>query len=104
MKKTSKVLTVILAALLIATLLPGTAFAADLQDVSESGTIGGDTTVDKAVINVVVPTNVNFALNPLEIGQSGNQVTTADYILVNKSNVPVAASFYLDAVLGTGVT
>jgi len=70
-----------------------------------SGTIGGSNTVDDVVLNVVLPTSLNFALNPLELGTNtaGSQVTTTNYIIVNKTGAPVDVSFAIEAVGKTGV-
>lgn len=69
------------------------------------GVIDGESTVKNAIINVVLPLDIDFAINPLQIGDvtTGSQVTTVDYRIVNKSNAPVLVNFDLEATLGTGV-
>ena len=71
-----------------------------------SGTIGGDSTVESVVLNVVLPLNLDFVLNPLELGDNtaGSQIKTTDYVIVNKTGAPVEASFTITATGETGVT
>jgi hypothetical protein len=66
-----------------------------------SGSIGGSNTVKSPAYNVVVPTNINFALNPLQIGSvsGASQITTADYKVINKSDANVLVDFAITANL-----
>jgi hypothetical protein len=69
------------------------------------GSFGGDSTVKIPIYNVVVPTNVNFAIDPLQLGNvtDDSQITTANYKVINKSDVDVRVTFDLTATLGSGV-
>jgi hypothetical protein len=78
--------------------LSATAFAAD------TGRIGGDGTVVPIVVNVAVPMNLNFALDPLQVTDGASQISNTTYGLINKSNVDVAAMFYLKATAAIGVS
>jgi hypothetical protein len=68
------------------------------------GSIPGTGTVKNPVYNVALPTNIDFALNPLQIGKvsTGNQITSADYSILNKSDAPMNVSFNLTAALDSG--
>lgn len=70
------------------------------------GTIPGESVVKNAIINVVLPTNIDFAVNPLQLGTvtGDSQVTSTDYRVTNKSDAPVRVSFDITATLGSGVT
>jgi hypothetical protein len=69
------------------------------------GTIDGDSTVKTPILDVVVPTNINFALDPLQLsGQTtGNQIASANYKVINKSDVAIRVDFNLIATLASGV-
>jgi len=102
MRKTSKTLAVLLAVLLILATIPAAAFA---EDQEPTGTIPGGSTVDSVTLNVVLPTNLNFALDPLELNvTSGSQIATTDYFIINQTAAPVKASFEITATLTEEVT
>lgn len=71
-----------------------------------NGSISGESTVDNVVLNVILPTNLNFALDPLELGKNtkGSQIKAADYVVVNKTGAPVNVAFSLTATPKSGVT
>ena len=72
-----------------------------------TGTIEGDSTVDSPTLNMVLPMNLNFELNPLELGSGnvpGNQIKTTSYIIANKTLAPVLASFEIKATGKSDVT
>jgi hypothetical protein len=88
-----KHISAILAAALILS-APLAAFADDPSGASTGGNIPGDSTVDTVTLNVVLPTSLNFALDPLELSKTaGGQVKTSNYIIVNKTFAPVKVSF-----------
>jgi uncharacterized protein YjdB len=100
MKKATKALALVLAVLMVTIALPLTAFAG-----TESGTVDGDSTVSDVDIDVVVPLNLNFALDPLELSvTSGSQIKTTDYFFINKTLAPVKVALGLTATLKDGVT
>lgn len=72
----------------------------------EGGTIVGDGIVTNAIVNVVIPTDLNFGLNPLQIGNvtDGSQITTTDYRVTNRSNVAVRASFAITTTAAADVS
>lgn len=94
MIKNSKAIAFLLVLMLIAA-FPAAAFAA-----TETGDISGGSTVENVLIRVVVPTNLNFALDPLGLNVTGNsQVVTADYFFVNQTFAPVKVKLDLTATL-----
>lgn len=68
------------------------------------GTLEGDSTVTPIILNVVVPTNLDFALDPLQKTGGSTQISKKTYALINKSDFDVAAMFYLTATPANGVT
>ncbi|MCL2035489.1 MAG: hypothetical protein FWG94_12300 [Oscillospiraceae bacterium] len=72
-----------------------------------TGTIEGDSTVDSPTLNMVLPTSLNFELNPLELGSGnapGNQIKTTSYVIANKTLAPVLVSFDIKATGKSDVT
>jgi len=74
----------------------------------DGGTIPGDSAVKNAILNVVLPTSLNFTLDPLQLTPGAEaadtQVATADYRIANKSNSPVKVTFNIVPTLKNGVT
>ncbi len=94
-KKAFKTLAALLAVLVLVISLPITAFADQTTN-----TITGDSTVDDVTPSVVVPMNLDFALDPLELNViSGSQVATTDYFFINKTKTPVKVA--VDLTLST---
>lgn len=103
MKK--KLFAALVAVMMLAALVPTAVFAADETGKDDSGTIGGNSTVDTVTKNVVVPLNLNFALNPLEIGEpEGGQINDTSYTIVNKTLAPVKVGFDLTIEAAADVT
>lgn len=72
-----------------------------------TGALTGETTVKNPVFDVLVPLNIDFALDPMQVGDGGderNQIHSADYEVVNLSEFAVRASFTLDATKDAGLT
>lgn len=69
------------------------------------GAIEGEGDVQLPVLNVVVPTSLDFALDPLKIdANSPSQILSGNYSLINNTEgAAVLAAFYLDAELASGV-
>lgn len=58
--------------------------------------IGGVAGVDAPILNVVVPTDLAFALDPFETNPDGASQITPDYFgLINKTPQPVGIAFFL---------
>lgn len=94
-RTTKSVMAFVLTLLLIAS-FPAAAFA-------ESGTIDGDSTVDNVTVNVILPTNLNFALDPLGLDTTGdNQIATQDFFFVNQTFAPVKVSLDITAETSGG--
>ncbi len=99
MKRNFKVLPVMLAVLIVVLSLPVVSFAA-----TEEKSIEGDSTVNDVTLKVTVPSNLDFALDPLELNvTSGSQVATTDYFFVNRTAAPVKIAVNLTAVPADGV-
>jgi hypothetical protein len=70
---------------------------------SPTGTIPGNSTVTDVALNVLLPTNLNFAINPFNVGNTG-QITSAGYRIINRTvAVPVKVEFEIEAILHTTV-
>jgi hypothetical protein len=75
--------------------------------------ISGDGSVWLPVINVVVPANLDFSLDPFMASGPGalrpasstqiSQVVESPFRIINRTGAPIAAIFYLDAVVGANV-
>ncbi len=68
---------------------------------ASSGTIGGDGEVQEVIIRVTVPTDLDFAIDPFETGNTigGGQITGESYKFVNKTAdapIKVGLSFQPD--------
>ena len=101
MKRKSKVIVAfIMTLLLITSLFPTAVFAG-----SVSNEITGDSTVSDVTVNVILPTTINFALDPLGLKTKGdNQIQSQDYFFVNQTIAPVKVSLALTAkTSGTAV-
>jgi hypothetical protein len=66
------------------------------------GDLEGDTTVKNPVFNVILPLNIDFALDPMMVGNpdgedNGNQISGGTYRIINMSGFAVNASFTLTA-------
>ncbi|MDR1321198.1 MAG: hypothetical protein LBK56_07195 [Gracilibacteraceae bacterium] len=68
----------------------------------EGGTLEGEGALKPVVLEVDVPMNLDFALDPLEI--DAGQIDAPDFIITNESNVKVLTAFYLTATLAGGTT
>jgi hypothetical protein len=71
---------------------------------NSSGAIVGDSTVNNVVFVVVVPANIDFAIDPFELGTSigGGQITGASYPFINKTIAPVKIALNFEADLTGG--
>lgn len=70
---------------------------------ASSGTISGDSTVDNVVLNVLLPTSLDFALDPLGLDTAGdNQIATQDFFFVNQSFAPVKVAVKISAETSGG--
>ncbi|MDR1604801.1 MAG: hypothetical protein LBS10_08470 [Gracilibacteraceae bacterium] len=78
-----------------------------IKDITK-GDLGGTTTVESPTYNVVVPLDVDFAIDPLSISPQAqttlSQIAGADYQFINKSDVPVKVSVNFTATLANGAT
>jgi hypothetical protein len=71
--------------------------------VSVAGTIIGESTVDDVTVNVSLPMNLDFAIDPLDLDDKAGQVTQANYYAVNKTGVPVIVDVDVTAYPKSGV-
>lgn len=95
--------TTLMAATLCTAMLGSTALAKDLGEAEMGGsTITGDSGVENPTYKIVVPTSLDFAVDPFQQkGQS--QIYSKDFYMVNKSNVPVQLDCGVTLTAGTGV-
>ena len=103
----NKVLKVLLATMLMVSMVGTTVMAAETTETSTTtgGTITGTSTVENPVYKLVVPANLNFAIDPFEQGgQTGSQIYSTDRQLINKSNVPVRVDLQITATAADGVS
>lgn len=100
--------TTLMAVTMCTTMLGSTALASttsfDGNLTAVGGTeITGDSKLENPVYKIVVPTTLDFAVDPFEQkGQS--QVYSKDFYMVNKSNVPVQLDCAVTLTAGTDVT
>lgn len=95
MKKNNRALAFILTLLLIAA-FPAAAFA----ETADEGTIGGGSEIVDVTLNVLLPTNLNFSLDPFGVESEENQVDpTTDYFFVNQTFAPVKVELGITANL-----
>ena len=59
--------------------------------------ITGDSTVIDVPVNVVLPTNLDFALDPLGIDSADNQISSPDFIMANQTLAPVKVEIEITA-------
>jgi hypothetical protein len=72
---------------------------------TQTGVLTGENDVANAIISVVVPENLDFTLDPLELrSDGGNQVAPVDYFFINKSGAPVKVTLDLAVSLAEGVS
>ena len=91
-QKNSKVVAFVMALLLL------TSFPV-FAETASSGDIVGDSDVADLVLNVVVPTTINFALDPLGLATTGdNQISNQSYFFLNQTFAPVKVSLDITAV------
>lgn len=70
---------------------------------NHGGSIGGTNEVENVVLNVILPTSLDFALDPYELNKENTQIKSTDYAIINKSSVAVQVEFELSAALNEGV-
>lgn len=56
---------------------------------ADGGTVHVDVTTKTAVLQVIVPTKLSVAVDPMEMGSSGTQIYSETFSIVNQSEVPV---------------
>ena len=96
--KFSKMMTAFIISLLLALGLSGGVSG------TQSGILVGENNVINPVISVVVPTNLNFTLDPLELESSGNQISPANYFFINKTEAPVRITLNIEVILNNGAS
>lgn len=99
MKRNTKTVTAFVLTLLLLATFPTAVFA----DTPTSGTITGDSTVDNVIVEVILPTSLDFALDPLGLDTTGdNQIATQDFFFVNQTFAPVKVSVDITAETSGG--
>lgn len=102
MKK--KIVTTIVSAMVCASMLGTTCFAATPGEMDTALTdtdISGENTVQPTIFKLTVPTDLAFAVDAFE--QEGkSQIASADFTVTNMSNIPVVVDVTFKAEKGTG--
>jgi len=93
-----KRITALFLALCLITVMSTSAFA------REAGYIDGDSSVQSYIITVVVPTNIDFALDPSQVTFGDSQIAAVDIEFENESEFATLIAIYLDVVAGDDVT
>lgn len=73
-----------------------------------TGSIGGDSTVLNPEFKVVLPMDIDFAIDPFELSDDslldGNQITGAVYPIANKTEAPVKVKFDFTTTLESDIS
>ena len=108
-----KLISVATAAAMLTTVFATTAFAADPIEWNNQGgssTVEGTTYPVEPTIEVAIPGDLTFGINPLNINVSETdtpdkrQIVATDYAIINYSNVQVVIDTATTATAGSGVT
>lgn len=99
---------VVLLALALCLAFPVSAFAADaVAGVTSdgSGKVEGESTLDEVVLQIVVPTKLDFSIDNYKKngGDTGQIFVATDFSFVNKTDVPVKVGYDLEADLAADV-
>lgn len=103
---------IIAMALVCAMVLPTAAFGSTpgfsvsgngMSGSSSGGTVSGDGQVDPSTYNVVIPTKMNFAINPFGIDNK-SQIYGTDYPVINLSPFAVRVDVSISANKASGVS
>lgn len=105
-----KMVTTLMAVTLCTSMLGSTAFATAFDgnlgesNLGDTGvTVEGDSGLENPTYKIVVPTTLDFAVDPFEQKEQ-SQVYSKDFYMVNKSNVPVQLDCAVTLTAGTDVT
>lgn len=100
MKKFSKLA---VSGLLVLAMTMGLAMSAFAEPTEPTGGVGGDSDVDNIVFQVVVPTNLDFSIDPFELNETatGQINVAADFGIINKTAADVKVWFDLTATGNT---
>lgn len=96
--KKKKVLSTAVAGALVAAQMAMPVMAAD------GGSLDVEVTTKTGVLRVEVPTNMAIAVDQFEIGQTGAQIASGTFEMVNKSEVNVKVAVTSTVELGDGIT
>lgn len=96
--RNKKLLSTVVAGALVATTMAMPVMAAD-----ESGSLDVDLTTKTGVLRVEVPTQMAIAVDQFEITQTGAQIASGTFDMVNKSEMAVKVGVTSTATLGTGI-
>lgn len=103
----NKLLKVLVATMLMVSMLGTTCMAAPSDGTldSETGgtTVEGESTVKNPTYKIVIPTSLDFALDPFKQGGQ-SQIYSDDFYMINKSNVAVRLDMSMEVIAATGVT
>lgn len=101
--KSKKTLSILLAAMLVASM--GTSAFADEKTAFDKITVSATMKVETPVISFDVPTGADIALDSYQLAdETGSQIYSASYGIMNMSNIPIRAVVKPQIKIGTGVT
>lgn len=101
--KSKKTLSILLAAMLVASM--GTSAFADQTGTLGKSTVSATMRVETPVISFDVPTSAEIALDSYQLAdETGSQIYSASYGILNMSNIPIRAVVKPQIKMGVGVT
>lgn len=100
--KSKKTLSILLAAMLVASM--GTSAFADEKTAFDKITVSATMKVETPVISFDVPTGADIALDSYQLAdETGSQIYSASYGILNMSNIPIRAVVKPQIKIGSGV-
>lgn len=98
--RNKKLLSTVVAVTMVASTMVMPVMAVD--STTESGHVDVNLETKTAVIRVVVPTSMAAAVNQFEVNDAGSQIYSDDFIMDNKSEIPVKVNVTSTATIKSG--
>lgn len=98
--RNKKLLSTVVAATMVASTMVMPVMAVD--PTTESGHVDVNLETKTAVIRVVVPTSMAAAVNQFEVNDAGSQIYSDDFVMDNKSEIPVKVNVTSTATIKNG--
>ncbi len=100
--RNKKLLSTVVSAAMVASTVVMPVMAVD--STTESGHVDVNLETKTAVIRVVVPTSMAAAVNQFEVNDAGSQIYSDDFVMDNKSEIPVKVNVTSTATIKSGNT